>query len=276
MDIKEYISSGILELYAAGALSQSESKDVETMASQYPEIQSEVDAINDAYNNYGSLFRKNPRPELRSRITDKIDELEETELIKGRKIISMTDKNFDYNKSYFSPGMRYLAVAVVVFLVLNIAGNFFLYYKWTGTEKQMTSLADENRKVKEQYEQIKNSMDKKTEDIKMVMNRSNKVFDLKGMEISPSSQATVYWDPNSKKVMLNVDNMPMPPSGKQYQLWALKNGKPMDAGIFDMDKDPMHMMPGTIPDADAFAITLENKGGSPTPTLSQLYVMGKI
>ena len=274
MDNKEYISSGILELYAAGALSQSESKDVETMASQYPEIQSEVDAINDAYNNYGSLFRKNPRPELRSKITYKIDEIEGSELIKGRKIINMPE--MDYSKSYFSPKMRYLAAAVVVFLVLNIAGNFFLYYKWTGTEKQMTSFADENRKVKEQYEQIKNSMDKKTEDIKMVMNRSNKVFDLKGMEISPSSQATVYWDPNSKKVMLNVDNMPMPPSGKQYQLWALKNGKPMDAGIFDMDKDPMHMMPGTITDADAFAITLENKGGSPTPTLSQLYVMGKI
>jgi len=38
----------------------------------------------------------------------------------------------------------------------------------------------------------------------------------------------------------------------------------------------MHMMPVSIADADAFAITLEKKGGSPTPTLNQLYVMGKI
>ena len=79
--------------------------------------------------------------------------------------------------------------------------------------------------------------------------------------------------------MLNVDNLPMPPSDKQYQLWALKDGKPIDAGVFDMkpgtDGD-MHMMPVTIAEADAFAVTLEKKGGSPTPTLTQLYVMGKI
>jgi anti-sigma-K factor RskA len=69
--------------------------------------------------------------------------------------------------------------------------------------------------------------------------------------------------------------LPVPPADKQYQLWALKNGKPIDAGVFEMDTE-MHMMPVTIADADAFAITLEKKGGSPAPTLSQLYVMGKI
>lgn len=79
--------------------------------------------------------------------------------------------------------------------------------------------------------------------------------------------------------MLNVENLPMPPSGKQYQLWALKDGKPIDAGVFDMipgTEGDMHMMPVTIADADAFAVTLEKKGGSPSPTLTQLYAMGKI
>jgi anti-sigma-K factor RskA len=75
--------------------------------------------------------------------------------------------------------------------------------------------------------------------------------------------------------MLNVDKLPMPPSDKQYQLWALKDGKPYDAGVFDMTGD-MHMMPVKIGEADAFAVTLEKKGGSPTPTLTQLYMMGKI
>jgi len=31
-----------------------------------------------------------------------------------------------------------------------------------------------------------------------------------------------------------------------------------------------------IPKAQAFAITLEKKGGSVTPTLSAMYVMGKV
>jgi anti-sigma-K factor RskA len=31
-----------------------------------------------------------------------------------------------------------------------------------------------------------------------------------------------------------------------------------------------------IPRAEAFAITLENAGGSAVPTMSQLYVIGKV
>ena len=280
MDIKEYISSGILELYAAGALSDAEAKEVESLAAANPEIQSELDKINEAIAKFGSVYNKSPRPELRSRIIDRINSLENNEGLKQSSdrsnIMNMKLDREDNRQYHTSSKMKYLMAAVLAFLVLNIAGNFFLYYKWKGTENQMASLVDENRKVKEDYNQIKNNMEKKNEGLKMVMNRSNKIVDLKGMDVSPNSYATVYWDPNSKKVMLNVDNLPAPPPGKQYQLWALKDGKPIDAGVFDMDKDPMHMMPVTIPAADAFAVTLEKAGGSPTPDLSQLYVMGKI
>jgi hypothetical protein len=171
---------------------------------------------------------------------------------------------------------KYLMAAVWIFLVLNIAGNIFFYTKLRGTQEQMSTVINENNKMKSEYEKIKSDMEKKTGDMKMVLNRSNKVVDMKGMEIAPQSFATVYWNPNTKQVMLNVDNLPKPPADKQYQLWALKDGKPIDAGVFEMKPGDMTMMPVTIPDADAFAITLEKKGGSPTPDLSQLYVMGKI
>lgn len=281
MDIKEYISSGILELYSAGALTDVEAREVEAMAVKYPEVQAELDKINEAVTNFASVYQKSPRPELRSKIINKINSLESNDSVSApssakSNVVTMKPDRGPVRQSESSSKMRYLMAAVLAFLVLNIAGNFYLYYKWKGTETQMSSLVDENRKVKEEYNLIKNNMEKKNEDLKMVMNRSNKIVDLKGMEVSPNSYATVYWDPNSKKVMLNVDNLPPPPPDKQYQLWALKDGKPIDAGIFDMDKDPMHMMPVTIPAADAFAVTLEKKGGSPTPDLKQLYVMGKI
>ncbi len=281
MDIKEYISSGILELYSAGALTDAEAREVESMAVKYPEVQAELDKINEAVTNFASVYQKSPRPELRTRIINKISSLEDNENVlkpsaDKSNVISMKPDHGPVRQAKTSPMMKYLMAAVLAFLVLNIAGNFYLYNKWKGTETQMSSLVEENKKVKEEYNLIKNNMEKKNEGLKMVMNRSNKIVDLKGMEVSPASYATVYWDPNSKKVMLNVDNLPAPPPGKQYQLWALKDGKPIDAGVFEMDKDPMHMMPVTIPAADAFAVTLEKAGGSPTPDLTQLYVMGKI
>ncbi|MEO8514163.1 MAG: anti-sigma factor [Ignavibacteria bacterium] len=286
MNIKEYISSGVLELYAAGALSEEEAREVEVMSSKYPEVKAEIETIQNALNSYSASFKKNPRPELRQSILDKIDELEGnsssnilsiSENMPGvqREIQQETVPNYHVRSQKFN----YLMAAVWVFLALNIIGNIYFYNKLRGTEEQMAGVVNENNKMKQEYEKIKLDMEKKSTDMKMVMNRSNKVVDMKGMEIAPQSFATVYWNPGTKQVMLNVNNLPMPPSDKQYQLWALKDGKPIDAGVFDMksgtDGD-MHMMPVTIADADAFAVTLEQKGGSPVPTLTQLYVMGKI
>ena len=277
MDIKEYISSAILELYAAGALSETEAKEVEAMAASHPEVQAELDAVNAALTGYASAFKKNPRPEMRQNILDKIDEIEGASKSASSNVYSLPDNapaKEDYSR--VPSKFKYMMAAVLAFLVLNVAANYYLITKWKSTEDQMANIVNENAKMKQEYEQIKNTLDKKSGDMKMVMNRNNKVVDLKGMEISPSSLATVYWNPNSKQVMLSVDNLPVPPPDKQYQLWALKDGKPIDAGIFDMDKDPMHPMTIPIDAADAFAVTLEKKGGSPAPTLTQLYVMGKI
>ena len=286
LNIKEYIQSGILELYAAGALNETEAREVEAMASEHPEVKAELTAIQDALVSYSGSFKKNPRPELRQAVLDKIDDIEG---ISSSNISSISEAPGKKEKidtpqasalQYQQPRrFSYLMAAVWIFLVLNIAGNVYFFNKLKNTEEQMASVVNENNKMKLDYEKIKLDMEKKSTDMKMVMNRSNKIVDMKGMEISPQSFATVYWNPNTKQVMLNVDNLPMPPSDKQYQLWALKDGKPIDAGVFDMKPGAggdMHMMPVTIPDADAFAVTLEKKGGSPTPTLTQLYVMGNI
>jgi anti-sigma-K factor RskA len=287
LNIKEYISSGVLELYAAGALSTEEAREVEAIAAKHPEVQSELAAIQDALVSYSASFKKNPRPELRRAVLDTIDEIEGVD---SSNILSISDTpqkvitvdktgsssiNFTKQPARFN----YLMAAVWIFLVLNVIGNIYFFTKLKNTEEQMTSVVNESNKMKLEYEKIKLDMEKKSTDMKMVMNRSNKVVDLKGMDIAPQSFATVYWNPITKQVMLNVDNLPMPPTDKQYQLWALKDGKPIDAGVFDMKpgKDgDMYMMPVTIAEADAFAVTLEKKGGSPAPTLTQLYVMGKI
>lgn len=286
MNIQEYISSGILELYAMGELTDKEAAEVEQMASSHPEVKAELDAITQAMDRYAGMHRRNPRPELRQSVLDGIAELEGNSA--GTSIQSPENKYAagrnlpagDVSNRYSAaPRFSYLMAAVWAFLVLNIVGNVFFYTKLKGTEEQMAGVVSENNRMKLEYEKIRLDMEKRSTDMKMVMNRTNKIVDMKGMEIAPQSFATVYWNPGTKQVMLNVDNLPMPPADKQYQLWALKDGKPIDAGVFDMKPgagSDMFMMPVKIPEADAFAVTLEKKGGSPAPTLTQLYVMGNI
>ena len=87
----------------------------------------------------------------------------------------------------------------------------------------------------------------------------------------------VYWNPRHQQVYVDEVVLPVPPAGKQYQLWALEDGKPKDAGMIGVSdgKSGLQKMKN-ISSAQAFAVTLEPAGGSKAPTLEQLTVMGKI
>ena len=44
----------------------------------------------------------------------------------------------------------------------------------------------------------------------------------------------------------------------------------------DIANDSILVKMKSIPNAETFAITLEKRGGSPTPDLTQLYVIGNV
>jgi anti-sigma-K factor RskA len=92
----------------------------------------------------------------------------------------------------------------------------------------------------------------------------------------PKSATTVYWDTRTKDVYLAINNLPKPEENQQYQLWAMVDGKPVDAGIIEMKDGSGMIKMKNIPTAEAFAITLEKKGGSSAPSLDKLYVMGRV
>ena len=69
--------------------------------------------------------------------------------------------------------------------------------------------------------------------------------------------------------------MPKLPSDQQYQLWALIDSKPKDLGVFDATDDKVILKMKNTQKAQAFAITIEKKGGSPSPTLQKMQSLGK-
>ena len=76
--------------------------------------------------------------------------------------------------------------------------------------------------------------------------------------------------------MLISDDLPSPVSGKQYQLWAIADGKPVDLGVLDKTSKMTTPKAISLAKIQAFAITLEKDGGSPVPTMDQMYVVGSI
>ena len=88
--------------------------------------------------------------------------------------------------------------------------------------------------------------------------------------------ATLYWSKGNGDAYVAMDALPRPPEGMQYQLWVIQNGKPVSMGTLpnNMANTPvMQKVNMQVTSADAFAISLEKRGGNASPTT--VYVMGK-
>ena len=68
MNIQEYISSGILELYASGNVSPQEKQEVECMSHIYPEIKEELLRTQQALEAYANAHAVTPPAHLRAKI----------------------------------------------------------------------------------------------------------------------------------------------------------------------------------------------------------------
>ncbi|RZL14824.1 MAG: anti-sigma factor, partial [Pedobacter sp.] len=96
---------------------------------------------------------------------------------------------------------------------------------------------------------------------------------------TPQAKLMVYWNKKEQKVMVNNANKVLPAhdAQHQFQLWAIVEGQsPVDLGVFSAENEHLIFEMKKIGAAQAFAVTIEKKGGSPVPTLDQMVVMGAI
>ena len=98
--------------------------------------------------------------------------------------------------------------------------------------------------------------------------------------MAPQAQATIFWDTTgTRDVYMVINNLPQTPSDKQYQLWALLDGKPIDLGVFDLEVEQKRLLVKmkNVQNAQAFAITLEQRGRSnPEVPEGKIYVVGNL
>ena len=93
----------------------------------------------------------------------------------------------------------------------------------------------------------------------------------------PQAFATIYWNTSKKEVYINASQLQALAENEQYQLWAIVDGKPVDAGVFateEVQKGIVKMKDAA--NVQAFAITIEKKGGSLAPTLEKMVLMGEV
>jgi anti-sigma-K factor RskA len=90
--------------------------------------------------------------------------------------------------------------------------------------------------------------------------------------VTPPPEARVVYAGHNGKLLLTAQNLHLLPAGKVYELWILQpnGGKPLPAGTFEPDSSGNAAMiladePENVA-AAGFAVTIEDTGGSETPT----------
>ncbi|HYG38161.1 MAG TPA: anti-sigma factor [Cytophagales bacterium] len=283
MNTEEYISSGILELYVLGQLTAEENAEVENIANTYPAVKKEIGLIEQSLEAYAKGHSKAPRKEIKDKILSQLNdsaridpEINTLNADKPSSIDNSENSFVVYKKRAFS---TYLVAASWILTIFFAATTMFFWSKWRSAEQNYVVLQSQSAEYSSNYNRVKNNYETEIEDlhsyIALLNDESTRTVTLSGLPIAPSSEAKVLWNENNKKLYVSQLNLPPPPSGKQYQLWAIYGDQKIDAGVLSKNGFEIQKMKD-ISSAQAFAITLEKEGGSPTPNLDAIYAMGKI
>ncbi|WP_025764788.1 anti-sigma factor [Dyadobacter tibetensis] len=271
MNIEAYIASGIIEEYVLGTVSVQEKQEVECMSHIYPEIKTELLRVEKAMEAYAMKYQMAPPPALKDAIFAQMEFDEKTTEDSEGKVIPLDKGHVSgqeevKRKKSLPVWPKFMTAAALILAVLT---GWMAY--------QLAELKEANGDMAERMHQIDADLDYNSNLAQLYRDPTYKVIRLSGVERSPESAAAAFWNPKTNEVMLDVQRLPAVPEGKQYQLWSIVDGVPVDIGVVDshFDGKVLKMKP-TKTGAAAFAITLEREGGSPTPTMDQMYVMGKV
>ncbi len=246
MDIHEYISSGVIETYVMGLCTNAEEKELETLRIQYPELDK-------AISTYESEMEKNmlqhsslPDAATDTKILNTINEL-----TNSVPVIPIQSKK----RNWLTP----FSIAASILLLLSIGLNFYL------------------------FQQSKNEIPENTiaslpaSDYEIMKKPSITPVAMYGYSYHAICRCTMFWDKATGKAYIMIHHLPKSSAAKDYQLWAMVDGKPVNVGIINDEIRGRFIEMNNVPStANAFSVTLENAGGASTPTESEIYLTGSI
>jgi hypothetical protein len=251
MDIKNYISSGIIEMYVMDLCTPDERQEMNHLRKQYPEL-------DEAVVKFEELLEKNllysatlPGEETDKKVLQSFQSLQ----------LLPTDNYTTQGKVKKINWLRFIAAASVLLLLASGVVNYILL-----------------EKTKDQQALIE--MEKKSplplSDYKILQQPSITPVAMYGVAPHSICRCTMFWDKKTGKAYIMIHHLPLL-SGGNYQLWAMVNGKPVSVGIInDKIRDRFIEVQNIPQDAIAFTVTLEKTGGAAAPTNEETYLSGKI
>jgi anti-sigma-K factor RskA len=270
LNIQEYISTGILEAYALGELTEAERAQVEKNVSMSPELKAELLKVEETMEAFAMKVAVKPGAELKARIMQQIPGAKKETIASKKeevKVVEMPSAQFNH--------WKYATAASIAFALIASYLAFNYRQRWSDTQSSLDNLIAQNQRMAQDYNTVNQKLDKIENDLSIMESNAFTKVVMKGTPNEPGALASIYWNITSDEVYLNIQELKGISKDNQFQLWAIVDGKPVDAGVFDADFSGLLKMKN-IKGAVAFAVTVEPRGGKASPTLETMRVMGPV
>ncbi len=269
MDIQAYIQSGIIESYVLGLATEQESAELISLCAQHPEIKKAVEDFEISIEQKAFENAVTPPSEIKNKIFSNL----QNEFLEKKETPVIPFITHEKNNQTSYKFWQNLAAAAILLFIASAGLNIYYYSNYKNVSNNYEALLIQKNNLQANNDIFKTRANDLNESMLLMSDTAMKIVKMKSVK-KTDDLATVYWDTKTKDVYVLPNKLPQAPDDKQYQLWAIVNGKPVDAGMLNNCVGLCKLK--NIPTAQAFAITLEKKGGSPTPTMSAMYVMGGV
>jgi hypothetical protein len=170
---------------------------------------------------------------------------------------------------------KYLIAACLASLVISTFASYFFYDRWSEAEDRFVLMLNERNRTVHNYNEVKNSFDKVVGDLLIMRDEDATIIVMHPADTTKQSCVRVYWNRNTHETFIDVILLDAADSTKQYQLWAMASGQPVDAGVFTVDATGIQRVK-PVTNADSWVVTLEPKGGSTVPTPDKVLLVSKL
>lgn len=261
MNEEEIIASGVLELYVCGSLSEEEIQEVEAAIHRFPNLKKEVEIIEASL----ITLAENVSPPISSVIWTYILDR-----------IRSTSESKNSRNPFNWPTVSGWAAAI-----LFLGGLLWMLNQNNSLEQKVELTTTENSELKNNLQNTAKDLTA-TEEVLAVLrsDKFNTVLLPGNQDVAPEASAKIFYNSIASVAYIDAKGLPAPPKGKVYQVWSLKM-QPLTPSSMGLLEEVNAVKPNlykfeAFPNAEGFGITLEPAGGSETPTLSQLYVLGTV
>ncbi len=255
MDINQYISSGIIEMYVMGLCAPNEKAELELLRTQHPQLNSAITAFEIVFEKNALQAATATTPQMDAAILKELQ-------TKTTPVVTMPVYSTVKKINWLKP----LTAAAVLLLVASCIFNYTLYKKTEAQQLAINKITSTPLPVT-----LPES------DYNILRTKSITPVAMYGVGYHSICRCTIFWDKNTGKAFMMIHHLVKPGSEKKYQLWAMVNNKPVNVGLIDDSiRDRFIEMQNVPADAKGFIVTLENAAGSTTPTLEETYLSGNI